>query len=131
MTNHIEYNVSSTSIEGKALAVGGDTCASGSVYAYVKEFDDGATVMEVTDIAAAPGVVELAIGNTTTLSVVGLKGELYSPIKIPNSDCTFVSDAPDKATVSDAGVITGVAAGTAKITVTYGDKTDNVDVTVA
>lgn len=44
---------------------------------------------------------------------------------------TYVSSAPDKATVSNAGLVTGVAAGTTVITVTTaGGLTDTVTVTV-
>ena len=121
-------------MEGKALAVEGDTCADGSVYAYVKEFDDTAKAITVTEIAATPATINLDHSDTSTtatISVVGLKGALYSPIELNNADCTFVSDHPDFATVGEHdGVVTAVAQGQAKITVTYDGKTDEVEVTV-
>ena len=36
---------------GKALAVEGDTCADGSVYAYITEFDETEKAIAVTEIA--------------------------------------------------------------------------------
>ena len=127
--------VTSTSLEGKALAVEGDTCADGSVYAYIKEFDDTAKAITVTEIAATPATINLDHSDTSTtatISVIGLKGALYAPIELDNADCTFTSDHPEYATVGEHdGVVKAVAAGTVKITVTYDGKTDEVDVVVA
>ena len=134
--NFTPDGVASTNIDGKALAVEGDTCADGSaVYAYVKEFDDTAKAITVTDIAATPATINLDhlhTSTTATISVIGLKGALYAPIELDNADCKFASDHPEYATVGEHdGVVTAVAAGTVKITVTYDGKTDEVDVTVA
>ena len=126
--------VSSTTIEGKALSVEGDSCKDGSaVYAYVKEFDNSAKAMAVTEIAATPARISLNSSNTDkteTISVIGLKGALYSPIQLDNSDCTFVSDSPEVATVDETGIVTAVATGSAKITVSYDGVSDEIDVTV-
>lgn len=122
--------VSSTSLEGKALAVEGDTCADGAVYAYVKEYDDTAVAMAVSEIAATPAIINLAVDGTATIEVVGLKGALYSTIQLDNADCEFVSDAIETATVDTTGIVTGVQAGTAKITVSYDGKEDTIDVVV-
>ena len=125
--------VTSTSLEGKALAVEGDTCADGNVYAYIKEFDDTEKAVSVVEIAATPDEVSLdtTTDTTVTISVIGLKGSLYSPIKLDNTACTFVSDSPATATVDTDGVVTAVASGTAKITVTYNGISDEITVTVA
>lgn len=126
--------VSSTNIDGKALMVEGDRCADGSaVYAYIKEFDETATALTVTDIAATPAAISLNTTDNTsaTISVVGLKGALYAPVELSNTDCTFVSETPATATVDENGVVTAVAAGSAKITVTYNGISDVIDVTVA
>lgn len=125
--------VTSTSLEGKALAVEGDACAEGSVYAYIREFDDTPSVISVTEIAGTPAVISLnTTDNTTsTISVIGLKGALYSPIELDNTDCTFVCDAPSKATVNENGVVTAVAAGEAAITIKYGSVEDEVKVVVS
>ena len=134
--NFTPDGVTSTNIDGKALAVEGDTCADGSaVYAYVKEFDETASAVSVTEIAATPATINLDHSDTSTtatISVIGLKGALYAPIELNNADCTFTSDHPEYATVGDHdGVVTAVAQGQAKITVTYDGKTDEVDVVVA
>lgn len=123
----------STNMNGKALAVAGDATADGKeVYAYIKEFDLTDVAMTVTDIAAMPAKISLAVGDTAKIDVYGLKGGLSGNIKFADGDCTFVSDATAVATVVSAtGVVTGVSAGTSIITVTYGAFTDIVEVTVA
>lgn len=128
--------VSSTTIEGKALAVEGEKCSDGSaVYAYVKEFDETAKAMTVTEIAATPGTISLSSSDesnkTATISVIGLKGALYSPIQLDNADCKFVSDTPATATVDTEGIVTAVSAGSAKVTISYGDVSDEIDIVVA
>lgn len=133
--NFTPDGVASTNIDGKALAVEGDKCSDGSaVYAYVKEFDDTASAVSVTEIAATPATINLDHSDTSTtatISVIGLKGALYAPIELDNADCTFASDHPDFATVGEHdGVVKAVAAGQAKITVTYDGKTDEIEVTV-
>lgn len=123
--------VTSTSMEGKALAVEGEKCSDGaSVYAYIREFDNTADVIAVTEIAATPATINLAVDGEATISVVGLKGALYAPIELDNADCEFVSDTPATATV-EGGVVKGIATGQAKITVSYDGKVDEIDVTVA
>lgn len=126
--------VTSTTINGKALAVEGERCSDGaSVYAYINEFDDTATAMQVSEIAATPATITLDSAEptkTATISVIGLKGVLYAPIQLENTDCEFVSDAPEFATVDENGVITPVASGSAKVTVAYDGKTDEIDVVV-
>lgn len=127
--------VTSTSIEGKAFAVEGDTCDSGNaVYAYVRERSDEEYKIIVSEIAGTPGVIELDSTDKTkivTISVIGVKGAMYSNIELDNTDCTFVSDTPSVATVDTDGIVTAVSAGTAKITITYGGISDEIDVIVA
>lgn len=133
--NFTPDGVSSTNIDGKALAVEGDSCFDGSsVYAYIKEFDDTTTIMDITELAATPGTIHLDSANTaktTTISVIGLKGAFYAPIQLENTDCEFVSDTPNIATVDQNGVVTAVASGNAKITVTYHTISDEITVIVA
>lgn len=125
-------SVVSTKLDGRALIVSGDTCSDGSgVYAYVREKDNTNTV-NISDIAASPANMALSASGTKTITVYGLKGGLYKPVLLSNSDCTFASDTTSKATVNSSGVVTGVAAGTAYITVTYNSiYTDIVKVTVS
>lgn len=124
--------VTSTSLEGKALAVEGDTCADGSVYAYIKEFDDISNAISVLEIAATPGTMNLDTSENSTgkISVIGLKGSLYAPIELDNSECNFVCDTPSTATVDTSGIVTAVAAGSATINVTYGNISDEINVVV-
>lgn len=69
--------------------------------------------------AGSPFGVTAAAGvqNTHQLKVVDSNGMNVT------SECTFVSSAPADATVSSTGLVTGVAAGSANITVTYPDPT--------
>lgn len=126
--------VSSTTIEGKALSVEGDSCLDGSaVYAYVKEFNNEENDIAVAEIAATPAEINLDSTKTDekeTISVIGLKGTMYSPIELENSECTFVCDESAIALVDESGVVTAVATGTAKITVTYNGLSDEIDVVV-
>lgn len=110
--------VSSFSIEGDALAVDGDSCADGTVYAYVTEVNDGDADVAITDIAVTPAEVAIKGKGTADLSVIGLRGGLYSNVSIDASECEFASETIATATVKD-GTITGVAAGTTYVTVTH------------
>lgn len=127
--------VTSTTIEGKALAVEGDTCDSGNaVYAYVRERNDAEIEIIVSEIAASPGTIELDSTDKTlteTIEVIGLKGVSYAPVQLENEDCTFVSDNPDVAVADEAGIVTAVGKGTTKITISYGGISDEIDVNVA
>lgn len=78
----------------------------------------------VTSIALTPATASVAVGATQTLTVADQDSH---PI---TSGVTFVSSDPTKATVSAAGVVTGVAAGTTTITATYQGKTDTSAITV-
>lgn len=126
--------VSSTTIEGKALAVEGDTCDSGnSVYAYIRDRNDEKYKIVVSEIIATPGTIELDSSDktkTAAISVIGKRGVMYSNVELENSDCTFVSDTPAVATVDEDGTVVPVAVGTAKITVSYDGISDDIDVNV-
>jgi hypothetical protein len=134
--NFTPDGVSSTNIDGKALKVEGDTCSSGSaVYAYVREYNADADVFTIDEIIATPSTVDITGTGTYTLRVRGLK-ENYMPMEIENADCTFASDAVGVATVgATTGIVTGVSAGEAVITVSYVQGaetlTDTVVVTVS
>jgi len=123
---------STTKMDGDALAVEGASCSDGAVYAYISEIDNVAGAVSVIDIVATPSVITLSLAGvkTKTISVVGLKGGMYSNISIENTACTFVSTTPATATVSVAGLITGVAVGVVNVTVTYGTLQDVIQVTV-
>lgn len=78
-----------------------------------------------TDITVSPGSVSVTAGGAgSQLSVTGSNGINYTP------DCTFSSSAPSKATVSAQGVVTGVSAGSATVTATFGGVTPPLTATV-
>lgn len=124
--------VSSTNVDGNALAVEGDTCEAGnSVYAYVREFNDLASATAYIDIAATPANLTFTEANATqTLTVYGLRGTGYSNTLLDNADVTFTSSATSVASVSEAGVVTALTEGVTYITVTYGAYVDTVKVVV-
>lgn len=125
--------VTSTNLDGNALAVEGDTCADGSaVYAYIKEFDSIASATYVNDIAATPASVNLSVGESASIAVLGLKGAMYAPILLDNGACTFTSDDTTVATVeAKTGSITAVASGSTLVHVVHDKFEDIVQVTVA
>lgn len=119
-----------TKLDGDALAVPGISCADGLVYGYVTEIPSEESTIAVSDIAATPAVVNLAVDESTSISVIGIKGGLYSNISIDAKDCTITSDDSAIATVLN-GVITGIAAGNTLINVTYNGITDVIKVVVS
>ncbi len=125
--------ISSTTIDGKALAVEGERCADGSaVYANVFEFDETEKAMEVVEIAGTPAVIDFnAKDEVQKLSVVGLKGALYAPIEIENELCTFESRGEHIATVDVDGTVTAVGDGNTTILISYNGIEDEVEVVVA
>lgn len=119
-----------TKLEGDALAVEGETCSEGSVYAHITEIPSKESAISVTDIAATPAEVSLSVGDTKSITVVGIKGGLYSNVGIDIADCVVTSSDASIATVA-AGVVTGVAAGTTDINIVYNGIADFIKVTVA
>ncbi|SHT52862.1 Bacterial Ig-like domain (group 2) [Mycobacteroides abscessus subsp. abscessus] len=86
-------------------------------------FGQALTALTVTP--ASPSVtVATGASHTAQLLVEGDNGINYTP------DCTFVSSAPSKATVSASGLVTGVATGSATITATKGALSATATVTV-
>lgn len=66
-----------------------------------------------TAISVVGGAVSITGTATHQLAINGDNGINYTP------DCTFVSATPAHATVNSAGLVTGVAAGTSVVTITY------------
>lgn len=119
-----------TKLDGDALAVEDANCKTGPVYAYITEIPSVEAAVLVSEIAATPADMNLAVGDTKQISVVGIKGGMYSNVGIDAAACTFTSDKEDVATVVN-GEVSAVSAGEAQITVAYGDIQDIVTVTVA
>src|SRR3546814_13944927 len=68
---------------------------------------------EASSITVAPTTKTLSLGGTTTATLVATVLPLGA-----NQAVVWASSAPSKATVSSAGLITGVAAGTSNVTAT-------------
>lgn len=119
-----------TKLDGDALAVNGASCSDGSVYAYITDIPSAASAVTISDIAVTPAVIELAANETMTLSVIGIKGGLYSNVSIDISECNITSEDTAIATVVN-GIVTGVAAGVTYINIEYNGIKDFVKVTVA
>ena len=81
-----------------------------------------------TSISLSVGSNSVAIGGTTSVEVS------YSPVETNIKNVTFSSNATSVATVSNEGIVTGVAAGSARITATAeaasGTVSAYVDITV-
>ncbi len=119
-----------TKLDGDALAIAGTRCCNGSVYAYITEVPSEESAVTVNDIAATPAVINLAVGDTKTLSIIGMKGGLYSNVGIDAADCTITSeDTAIADVINDA--VTAIAAGTTYINVDYNGLKDVVKVIVA
>lgn len=119
-----------TKLDGDALAVDGVSCADGAVYAYINEIPSVESSIVVSDIAATPSVLSLAVGDTSAFTIVGIKGGLYSNVGIEPADCVITSDDAAIATVSN-GIVTAVSAGNTFINIAYGDIKDVIRVTVS
>ena len=120
-----------TTLNGDALAVGGASCSDGSVYAYISEIPSVESTVTVSDIAAIPAVITLAVNDTQALNVIGIKGGLYSNISIDANDCTITSDDSAIATVTSDGTVTGVTNVTTYINVDYNGIKDIVKVVIS
>ncbi len=84
---------------------------------------------EVASVSLSAANTEIAEGKTTALTVSAtytLSGET----KVANADVDFTVAPAGIVEVSDAGVVTALAAGTATITATYGGKSASVEITV-
>lgn len=121
--------VSSTNLGGTALATV-DAGSSEEIYAELKIMRSG-VVVSYSALAASPSQINVNMPATQTLNVYGLRGSLYAPVLLDNADLTFLSGTPAICTVSAAGIVTGVGAGIAYITVSLaGAESEIVKVTV-
>jgi hypothetical protein len=111
--------VSNTPLTGSALAVSNNDCSGSAYYAIISEQIFGANWYDdVTSLSVAGGEVDLAVAGTETLRVYALHtGAL--PSLVSNADLTFSSDVVGVATAGlHSGVILGVSAGSATVSVT-------------
>ena len=84
---------------------------------------DGVDEVETASVAITPETPTVAVGATVALTATLTPSGSVDPVK-------WTSDNEAVATVSDTGVVTGVAEGSAVITATSGFEGDNVTVTV-
>lgn len=92
------------------------------------EFYSQATLLKINVLPPTINIT-LSLGNTFTISSVTAYYSDYSSTNIPLTNCTYNSNDAC-ATVNSSGVITGISAGAAIITVSYTEggitKTDTV-----
>lgn len=86
--------------------------------------DDEPEVIEVKKITVDPESAQVAMGGTTTITVTALPENATNPVFEWSSDNTAV------ATVDKDGVVTGVAVGSANVTVKCGTLSKTIPVTV-
>ena len=127
--NHTHGADASYEISGTAVATASTVCGEGQTYGYYQEYIDGEDTNAFSMIVAAPSAVEIAVGDTETLTVYGTKGAMYAKTVVTGA--TFATEDTGVFTVgANDGVITPVAEGTGTITVTYEGLTTTVDVEI-
>lgn len=82
------------------------------------------TVVAVESVTLEPTTAEVEAGKTVALTAT------VTPDTATDKTVTWTSDEPEVATVDENGTVTGVAAGTATITATAGEKSATCKVTV-
>lgn len=92
----------------------------------IPDFTTKAATVAVTGVTLTPATASVEVGKTTPLTAK------VAPDNATNKAVTYKSSDEAKATVDAKGVVTGVAAGTADITVTTtdGSKTAKSTITV-
>ena len=73
----------------------------------------------LASITVLPASMNAYVGNSTALTSVTAHYDNENDLDLALADCDYSSSEPTIATVSGSGVITGVSAGSAEITVTY------------
>lgn len=121
--------MASTSLSGSALAnySNAESCSTSGYYAIITEniFDKGAYDY-VKAIVVEDSDIDLDVDGTQTLVVYAMYSDGTAPKVIDASELTFTSDSNAIATVSTAGLVTGVASGSTNIEVTVTSKTSLV-----
>lgn len=123
--------VSTFGLEGTAQEYATD-CGE-AYYADVKYIADSSeTVTPVESIVASPNILTFSLAGVkeATANVIGVRSQPYANVILDNTALTFESSDQEKVTVTNAGVITGVAEGTADITISYQGLQDTIKVTV-
>lgn len=115
--------VSSTPLTGMALSytpspVAGEACTTDEIYAHIVEvIDDSNWYDDVYDLSVSGGDFSLSVGGTTTPTIYAVP-DAGNAFKVPVSELLFASDDEAVATAGSwTGVVTGIAAGSATISV--------------
>ena len=83
------------------------------------------------ELAASPNVISVAVdAQAPALTVYGVRGGVYGVALVQPSEITYTVEDPLVASVDANGIITGLAVGTTIITLTVGNASDIVRVTV-
>ena len=123
--------VSSTNISGTALSYTDTGSCGQQKYADWTFIPDTASIVSPVAIASVPSKISIAVDGTVTPTIYAIRGGLYSN-ELLTDKLEFTSDAAGTASVDAAtGLITGLAAGNANITVTYDADGLNLGTTIA
>lgn len=115
---------STTSLSGNALVSfdGTEGCSGDGYYAKLVQITYNKDEFgDVKNIVIADSNIELAVDDTQTLQVWALYGGIKKPRLIENTKLTFTSKNDTVATVSTAGIVTAVGAGSTTIEVVVTD----------
>jgi hypothetical protein len=82
---------------------------------------------EVASVTVAPATASIAIGETVQLVAAAFDRDGQA---LPDAEFSWSSSSPDSATVSGSGLVTGVAAGQARIEAESGGVRGAADITV-
>ena len=94
------------------------TCDNRGFYGRIKEIINNANILDsARNIVVADSDIDLEVNEEQTLVVYALFDGLTLPTKIDNADLTFTSGSSSVASVSSAGVVKGLTAGTSVIDV--------------
>lgn len=114
-----------TALSGKALMsfTGTEGCDDEGYYGIIKEVIFGAGEFDnVKAIVVENSDIDMAVGDTHTLSVLAIYNGNSAPRKLDNSKLTFTSSDATVATVTQDGIVNAVATGVANIEVVVTDK---------
>ena len=122
--------VSSETLTGMALAINGQQCSDGDVYGYIKYIPVTEAGYSLVGIAATPSPLLIKAGETGSISVYGLRGNMYTPIVITNNcDYAMQTGSDEDIEVATGGIVsvssiaTATDTGTVVVSYEVGDVT--------
>ncbi|MGO4108140.1 Ig-like domain-containing protein [Paenibacillus sp. YAF4_2] len=125
-----DEDVVTVSESGKVTAIGaGSTQIHATIGGLTHDIAVTVTGLTVSSFTIEPSSVSITTGSTKQLKVNAVLSDASAADLAADADYTSSNTAV--ATVSDAGLVTGVAAGTTVITVELGEITHNITVTVS